>query len=81
MDAQNDLSAWISSIPKVTKYWFFSFFLLPLTTRLGLISPFSLLLYSEAVIYKFQVMPPSTPQSHLYASLSFFPSPLRFGGC
>lgn len=55
MDAQNDISAWVSSIPKITKYWFFSFFLVPLTTRLGLISPFSLLLFSDAVFYNFQI--------------------------
>lgn len=55
MDAQNDLSAWISSIPMITKYWFFSYFLVPLTTRLGLISPINLLLFSDAVFYKFEV--------------------------
>lgn len=60
MDAQNDLSAWISSIPKVTKWWFFSFFLLPLTTRLGLISPMNLLLFSELVFTRFEVRSTST---------------------
>lgn len=55
MDAQNDISTWISSIPLITKWWFFSYFLVPLTTRLGLISPMNLLLFSEAVIYKFEV--------------------------
>ena len=56
MDAQNDITAWISSIPKVTKYWFFSFFALPLTTRLGIISPFHLILSSELVFSHFQVI-------------------------
>lgn len=39
----------------ITKYWFFSYFLVPLTTRLGLISPINLLLFSDAVLYKFEV--------------------------
>ena len=55
MDAQNDISAWISGIPMITKYWFFAYFLVPLTTRLGLISPISLVLFSDAVLYKFEV--------------------------
>ncbi len=55
MDAQNDLSTWIAGIPKVTKWWFFSFFIVPVTTRLGLISPMTLLLFSESVFYRFEV--------------------------
>lgn len=55
MDAQNDLSNWISSIPKVTRWWFFSFFAVPLVTRLGLINPMNLLLVPELVLSKFQV--------------------------
>jgi hypothetical protein len=55
MDAQNDISNWISSIPKVTKFWFFAYFLVPLTTRLGLISPISLILTGDA-LFKFQVL-------------------------
>ena len=55
MDAQNDLTAWIASIPKVTKWWFFAFFAVPLTTRLGLIAPTSLVLYTELVLKRFEV--------------------------
>ena len=62
MDAQNDLTTWVSSIPKITRWWFFSFFIVPLTTRLGLLDPMSLVLVSEFVFSKFQVCP---LQSHL----------------
>ena len=60
MDAQNDLSNWIAGIPKITKWWFFSFFVVPVTTRLGLISPIYLLLLPESVIYRFEASVPKT---------------------
>ena len=50
-----DIGNWVSSIPKVTRYWFFSFFILPLTTRLGLLDPNNLVLLSGKVIGGFQV--------------------------
>jgi derlin-1 len=50
-----DIGTWISSIPKVTRYWFFSFFILPLTTRLGLINPANLVLVPNSVISGFQI--------------------------
>lgn len=50
-----DIGTWVSGIPKVTRYWFFSFFILPLTTRLGLIDPNNLVLLSNKVIGGFQV--------------------------
>ncbi|KAL5467442.1 hypothetical protein EMCRGX_G031666 [Ephydatia muelleri] len=49
MDAQSDISAWISRIPKVTRWWFFSSFFLPLTTKLGILSPVYLVLLPEAI--------------------------------
>ena len=55
MDAQNDISNWIASIPKITRWWFFAFFLIPLATRLGLVSYKHLILYSEQVFSEFQV--------------------------
>ena len=55
MDAQNDLTTWIAGIPMVTKWWFFSFFAVPVSTRLGLISPLSLILLSDSVFYGFEV--------------------------
>ena len=55
MDAQNDISNWIASIPKITRWWFFAFFLIPLATRLGLVSPIHLVLFSEQVFSGFQV--------------------------
>lgn len=55
MDAQNDISNWISSIPKITRFWFFSFFAVPLTTRLGLIDPMTLIMLPELVFSNFQV--------------------------
>ena len=55
MNAGNDLSAWVASIPLVTKWWFFSFFVVPLTTRLGLINPMNLLLFSDMVFSRFEV--------------------------
>ena len=50
-----DIGNWVSGIPVVTRYWFFSFFILPLTTRLGLIDPINLVLLSNKVIGGFQV--------------------------
>ena len=50
-----DIGNWVSGIPVVTRYWFFSFFILPLTTRLGLIDPINLVLLSDKVIGGFQV--------------------------
>ena len=55
MDPQNDISNWISGIPKITRYWFFAFFAIPLSTRLGLINPMYLILQAEPLFYKFQV--------------------------
>ena len=55
MDAQNDISNWISSIPKITRFWFFSFFAVPLTTRLGLIDPMTIIMLPELVFSNFQV--------------------------
>lgn len=52
---EGDIGTWISGIPVVTRYWFFSFFFLPLTTRLGLIDPRNLILFSDKVISNFQV--------------------------
>lgn len=50
-----DIGNWVSGIPVVTRYWFFSFFILPLTTRLGLIDPINLVLFSNKVIGGFQI--------------------------
>lgn len=50
-----DIGTWVSSIPLVTRYWFFSFFAIPLTTRLGLIDPINLILVSEKTLGGFQV--------------------------
>ena len=63
MDPQNDISNWISGIPKITRYWFFAFFAIPLSTRLGLINPMYLVLMPEPLFYKFQVSPDVLPVS------------------
>lgn len=55
MDAQTDLSNWVASIPKITRWWFFAFFILPLTTRLGLLNPMYLVLLPEPALSGFQV--------------------------
>ncbi len=57
MDAQTDISNWVASIPKITRWWFFSFFLLPLTTRLGLLDPMTLVMFPDLALGKFQVRP------------------------
>ena len=50
-----DIGSWVRSIPIVTRYWFFAFFALPLTTRLGLIAPINLILISERTLGGFEV--------------------------
>ena len=55
MDAQTDLSNWISSIPKITRWWFFAFFFVPLTTRLGLLDAMYMVLLPDLLFSKFQV--------------------------
>lgn len=60
MDPQNDISNWISSIPKITRYWFFAFFAIPLSTRLGLINPMYLVLLPEPLFFQFQIWRPIT---------------------
>ena len=50
-----DIGSWVSSIPLITRYWFFSFLVVPLTTRLGLIDPLNLVLIPDKVLGGFQV--------------------------
>ncbi len=57
MDAQTDISNWVASIPKITRWWFFSFFILPLTTRLGLLNPMTLVMFPDLALGQFQVRP------------------------
>lgn len=71
MDAQTDISNWIASIPKITRWWFFSFFIIPLTTRLGLLDPMSLVMFPDMALGRFQVS---------YTLLAYLPSLFRSYG-
>ncbi|KAL3321166.1 Derlin 1 [Cichlidogyrus casuarinus] len=64
--AGNEFSDFIKSIPFLTRYWFCATIILSLSERLGLISPYWLILDSEAIFYKFQIWRPLT-------ALLFFP--------
>ena len=50
-----DIGTWARSIPIVTRYWFFSFLILPLTTRLNLIYWPNLILDWTKLVSGFQV--------------------------
>ena len=66
MDAQTDIANWVASIPKITRWWFFAFFFLPLTTRLGLLDPMYLVLFPDQALTRFQVGT-STHQNGCYS--------------
>lgn len=52
---EGDIGTWFRGIPLITRYWFLSFFVVPLTTRLGLIDPRNLVLFPQKVTGEFQV--------------------------
>uniref|UniRef100_A0A915E5L3 Derlin n=1 Tax=Ditylenchus dipsaci TaxID=166011 RepID=A0A915E5L3_9BILA len=55
-----DFSNWYNSIPLITRYWFTGATVIPLLGRLGLISPYLMLLEWELFFYKFQIWRPLT---------------------
>lgn len=64
--AQNDLAVWYHSIPPITKYWFTADVVLPLASRMGLISGQTLILDWFSIWNRFHIWRPLT-------ALAFFP--------
>jgi hypothetical protein len=53
--SQNDLGQWYKSIPKISRVWLTAAIAVPLAVRLGLVSPYSLVLFINPIIKQFQV--------------------------
>lgn len=51
----SDLTDWYKSIPEMTRYWFTGCTVLPLLGRLGIFSPYTMLLDWNLFFSKFQV--------------------------
>lgn len=75
-----DIGSWARSIPIVTRYWFFSFLILPLTTRLNLVYWPNLILDWTKLVSGFQVFS-KCPSLWVQLEYSTFLSAvLRYGG-
>lgn len=53
--AENDLAVWYRSVPQISRYWFTATIVLPLLGRLGLLSPWWMVLEYTLFVKKFQV--------------------------
>ncbi|KAK2179431.1 hypothetical protein NP493_491g02039 [Ridgeia piscesae] len=58
--ASNDIGVWYRSIPQMSRYWFTASVALPLIGKLGLVSPMSMILHFQMVVYRFQFWRPVT---------------------
>uniref|UniRef100_A0A7E4VWS5 Derlin n=1 Tax=Panagrellus redivivus TaxID=6233 RepID=A0A7E4VWS5_PANRE len=56
----SDFSDWYKGIPEITRYWFTGSVVLPLLGRLGVFSPYIMLLDWNLFFYKFQIWRPIT---------------------
>ena len=53
--ASNDIGDWYRSIPQISRYWFTGSVVLPLIGKLGLVTPMSMVLLFDKIIYEFNV--------------------------
>ena len=53
--ASNDIGDWYKSIPQITRYWFTGSVVLPLMGKIGLVTPMSMVLLFEKIVYSFHV--------------------------
>ncbi|XP_061110555.1 derlin-1 [Conger conger] len=65
----SDFGDWFKTIPIITRYWFAGSIIFPLIGKLGLISPYHLVLSPELFFRKFQIWRPIT--STLYFPTGF----------
>jgi len=70
--AENDIGDWFRSIPLITRWWFVLSIVFPLLGRIGILSPYYMVLDFAAVVYKFQIW-------RLFTSIVFFPLSPRNG--
>ena len=53
--ASNDIGDWYRSIPQISRYWFTGSVVLPLIGKLGLVTPMSMVLLFDKIVYEFNV--------------------------
>lgn len=58
--APNELSDWYWGVPQLTRYWFTGSVVLPLIGRIGLVSPYSMVLMWDKLAYSFHIWRPVT---------------------
>jgi len=58
--AENDFAVWYRSVPEISRYWFTATVVLPLLGRLGLFSPYWMVLEYTLFLKKFQIWRPIT---------------------
>jgi len=58
--AENDFAVWYRSVPQISRYWFTATVVLPLLGRLGLFSPYWMVLEYTLFVKKFQIWRPLT---------------------
>jgi derlin-1 len=58
--ASNDIGDWYRNIPQISRYWFTGSIILPLIGKIGLVSPMSMLLDFNLLVYSFQIWRPIT---------------------
>jgi len=71
MSVQNDIGQWYKSIPKITRVWFTASIVVPLSARLGLVRPQTLVLFLNPVIKQFQIW-------RLITAVLFYPMGFNF---
>lgn len=71
MSASNDIGQWYKSIPKITRVWFTASIIVPLSARLGLVRPQTLVLFLNSVIKQFQIW-------RLFTAVLFYPMGFNF---
>ncbi|PAA72699.1 hypothetical protein BOX15_Mlig003689g1 [Macrostomum lignano] len=58
--APNELAEWYWNVPRLSRYWFTGSVVLPLLGRIGLLSPYSMILVWEKLAYSFHIWRPIT---------------------
>ncbi|ESN98693.1 hypothetical protein HELRODRAFT_67318 [Helobdella robusta] len=58
--ATNDIGDWFRNIPQISKYWFTGSVIFPLIGRIGIISPLTMFLDYDSIVYRFQIWRPLT---------------------
>ncbi len=64
----NDINIWINSVPRITRFLFFSTLILSLGCILGVCYPYQVALYLEPLLKKYQVKPTNRDLENSYMS-------------